>query len=101
MLKVPAATQDGEDLVMSTTNEAPLLTTAAGSGIVTMDLGAFSSRAASLALQPNGKIVVRADAWNLAANAEYSELVRYNADGSLDIGFGTDGLAASRSPEFT
>src|SRR3954468_10616148 len=99
MRKLPAGTQEGEDVVMST-NETPVLTTA-GSGIVTLDLGPFSSDAASLALQADGKIIVRADAWNLSATAEYSVLIRYNADGGLDSAFGTGGVVASRSPNLT
>jgi uncharacterized delta-60 repeat protein len=86
---------------MSTVNESPVLTTGAGNGIVTLDLGAFSSDAASLALQADGKVVVRADAWNLSATAEYSVLIRYNADGSLDTAFGTKGVVASRSSDLT
>ena len=44
----------------------------------------------SLALQPDGKIVA-AD-FGLAPPRYFAELVRYNADGSLDSTFGTSGI---------
>ena len=57
-------------------------------GIATTDLGE-SDRASGLALQPDGKAVVAATAVSDFA------LLRYNADGSLDTGFDTDGIATT------
>jgi uncharacterized delta-60 repeat protein len=80
-------------------NQAPVLTTANANGIVTMDFGSFGVSGPNAVLQADGKIVVNGFA-NLSAHASYSVLVRYNADGSLDTTFGTDGVTtfASDSP---
>ena len=71
-------------------------------GLVTTDIGGFTQEEArAVVVQPDGKIVV-------AGNVRISEvrggtlfdefdftLVRYNADGSLDTGFGAAGKARS------
>jgi uncharacterized delta-60 repeat protein len=54
-------------------------------GIVTTDFGAHEE-GSSVALQPDGKIVVAGTSGNSLA------LVRYNPNGSLDTSFGTGGL---------
>lgn len=59
-------------------------------GYVQTGVGSLHDQAYSVALQPDGRIVVAgfivpsAGAWN-------SALVRYNSDGTLDSAFGTDG----------
>jgi len=61
-------------------------------GIVTTDLGGIDT-ASAVALQPDGKIVVAGES-NSPGNFDFT-VVRYNADGSLDTGFGTGGVATT------
>src|SRR3990172_3480045 len=56
-------------------------------GTVISDFGGFS--AASLALQPDGKMVVAG-----GSGFDFA-LARYNADGSLDAGFGSGGMVTT------
>jgi uncharacterized delta-60 repeat protein len=67
-------------------------------GPVTMGLGSSNASWAQVAVQPDGQIVVFTG-YNagLAAPPDrvtpsYDELLRFNADGSLDTTFGTDGV---------
>lgn len=47
----------------------------------------------SIAVQPDGKILVSGESQNGTVTGDYNiVLVRYNADGSLDGGFGNDGV---------
>ncbi len=56
-----------------------------GDGKVTTDIGGSPDEALAVAIQSDGKIVAAGySTWDFA-------LVRYNADGSLDTTFGTDG----------
>jgi uncharacterized delta-60 repeat protein len=59
--------------------------------------------ASSIALQPDGKIVVAGGSYQgESSNPEVLEefsLVRYNPNGSLDTSFGTDGIASTVIPE--
>lgn len=57
-------------------------------GQVATDIGVSSDYAKALAIQPDGKIVVA----GYSDNTDYDvSLVRYNADGTLDTSFDTDG----------
>ncbi len=58
-------------------------------GKVITDLGGSYDEARSVAIQNNGKIIVAGYSWN-GSNYDFS-LVRYCADGSLDIKFGIGG----------
>lgn len=58
-------------------------------GIVTTNIGARDSRATSVAVQADGKIVAAAE-----FNYDFS-LVRYYSDGSLDRSFGIEGVATT------
>jgi len=58
-------------------------------GKVITNFGEVSSRAYSVAVQPNGKIVVAGYA-NIDGSEDFA-LVRYNADGTLDDTFGAGG----------
>jgi uncharacterized delta-60 repeat protein len=58
-------------------------------GIVTTPIGNDSDQANAVVLQPDGKIVT-AGSTNDGGNYEIA-VVRYNADGSLDLSFDTDG----------
>jgi uncharacterized delta-60 repeat protein len=53
-------------------------------GLVTTDFSTFNDVARSVVLQPDGRILV-------AGPSSGDHLVRYNADGSLDATFGTNG----------
>jgi uncharacterized delta-60 repeat protein len=58
-------------------------------GIVTTPVGGGNDYANALGIQPDGKIVVAGYSYN---GSDYDfALVRYNANGSLDTGFGTGG----------
>jgi uncharacterized delta-60 repeat protein len=61
-------------------------------GKVTADFGSDTDRAWALALQPDGKIVVGGEA-NMGSGATGVDfaLLRLNADGSVDTGFGNHG----------
>lgn len=64
-----------------------------GDGRVTTSLGSDDDRIQALALQSDGKIVAAGDR---QGNGGYDyALVRYNPDGSLDAGFGGDGVVTS------
>jgi uncharacterized delta-60 repeat protein len=58
-------------------------------GVVVTSIGNSHERGASIALQSDGKIVL--GGYARMPNFEDFALVRYNADGSLDTSFGTDG----------
>jgi len=60
-------------------------TTFDGDGIAVTDLGSGKDEARAVALQSDGKIVVGGN-----TDVDFA-LVRYNANGSLDTGFGTGG----------
>ena len=64
-----------------------------GTGKVTTAIGAGEDVAAALALQPDGKLVAVGRSYTTTGG--YSQdlfaLVRYNANGSLDAGFGSGG----------
>src|SRR3954451_11310357 len=60
-------------------------------GKVLTDFGSFSDNAGSVAVQAAGKIVVAGSAYGGASTGPDFALARYNADGTLDSGFGTGG----------
>lgn len=83
----------GGQFVLARYNPDGSLDTSLGSGGATQPLGFGDAHA--LVLQPDGKIVVAGSRCYPCAFA----LGRYNADGSLDTGFGSSGVAfASFSP---
>ncbi len=61
-----------------------------GDGKVITSVGAFSDYANSIIVQPDGKLVVAGYSYNASAYKDFS-IVRYNANGSLDTSFDTDG----------
>ena len=79
-------------------NQAPVLTTA-GNGKATTDFGSLIGQARSVVVQADGKLVVAGYAQNTQSGTYNSELVRYNADGSIDTTFGTGGIVSS-GPSF-
>lgn len=74
-----------------------------------MPLGYRGSRASRLVLQPDGKIVVGGntyEGWIGSPGPDGSlpsgyALARYNADGSLDNGFGLNGIVLSKPDRFS
>ena len=71
------------------TNGAPD-TTFGNNGTVVSEVGAYSDFAMSLALQPDGKIVIA----GASQNGNYKWFAqRYNADGSLDTSYGNNSAA--------
>ncbi|MEJ7624607.1 MAG: carboxypeptidase regulatory-like domain-containing protein [Pyrinomonadaceae bacterium] len=62
-------------------------------GIVNTPIGPGNDVAQAVAIQPDGKIVVA----GYSFNGTYDDfaVVRYNADGSLDSGFGQNGVATT------
>lgn len=69
--------------------DGSLDTTFGGDGVVTTDFGHDDS-ASGVAIQSDGKILV-AGSRNDASDVAGFTVVRYNADGSMDTSFGTDG----------
>jgi uncharacterized delta-60 repeat protein len=61
-----------------------------GDGVLITDIGAYDE-ARSMALQPDGKIVLAGRKENSRGEADFA-LVRYNSDGSLDNSFSGDGM---------
>jgi uncharacterized delta-60 repeat protein len=62
---------------------------------VTTEFVGGSAGASSVALQPDGKIVVAGLAALTSSAARDFALARYNTDGSLDTSFGTEGLVTT------
>ena len=78
------------DFVLVRYNTDGSLDTGFGSGgKVTTDVGGASDVVYALTWQPDGKIVAAGSA--TSGSNEYIAVVRYNANGSLDSGFGTGG----------
>jgi uncharacterized delta-60 repeat protein len=65
-------------------------------GMMTTDFGQLSAEAFSVAVQPDGKIVLAGEA-NIDGGYDFA-LARYNSNGTLDASFGTGGKVASAFP---
>src|SRR5438876_10052265 len=64
-------------------------------GKLTTPMGATTTSIINaLVLQPDGKLVAAGYTQNNGSNSDFA-LVRYNADGSLDGSFGTDGIVTT------
>ena len=63
-------------------------------GIVTTPAGSAIDLAWGVVLQPDGRIVVAGGAFTATGGADIAVL-RYNADGSLDTTFGSDGIVTT------
>ena len=74
----------------SATGSGALDTTFDTDGKATADFASFDDRANAVAVQDDGKIVVAGYSYQASSDSDFA-LVRYNADGSLDAGFGTGG----------
>jgi len=64
-------------------------TTFSGDGLVTTQIGFEDDWGYSVALQPDGKILVAGDSWY--GDGYHFTLARYNSNGSLDTAFSDDG----------
>ncbi|MCP5091621.1 MAG: hypothetical protein GY949_11930, partial [Gammaproteobacteria bacterium] len=71
-------------------NDAPTFISATGDGIVTTPIGSGGDNGQSVTVQSDGRILVAGFGWN-GSNYDFA-LTRYNADGSLDTSFDTDGI---------
>jgi uncharacterized delta-60 repeat protein len=79
-----------DDFVLARLNpDGSLDTSFASSGRVVTDVGGDRDRARALVVQADGRIIVAGSSY-LAPNDVFSA-IRYNADGSLDLSFDTDG----------
>jgi uncharacterized delta-60 repeat protein len=78
-------------LVRYNTN-GTLDTTFGASGIVTTPVGTGHDVANALGIQSDGRIVAAGSSYNSGSNNYDFALVRYNANGTLDTGFGTGGI---------
>ena len=65
----------------------------AGTGKVTTNVSSFWDGASATLIQPDGKIVIAGALNNGSTTEPY--VARYNADGTLDAGFGTAGMGSS------
>ena len=62
-------------------------------GQVLTPVGPAEDKGNGMVLQPDGKIIVVGHSWNAATTDTEYGMVRYNSDGSLDLSFGTNGIA--------
>jgi uncharacterized delta-60 repeat protein len=92
--KIVAAEGNAAGFELARYNANGNLDTSFGSGgkVVTA-LGTGTSYAAALLLQPDGKLIVTGEL-EPASGGGVRELVRYNADGSLDASFGSGGIVS-------
>lgn len=88
-----------EDFAVARYNADGTLDGSFGSGgKVRTDFPGLAAVASSVAIQPDGKIVVAGGAFPLFTFLGNFEVVRYNADGSLDTGFGNGGIVTTHFP---
>ncbi len=60
-------------------------------GLIETAFTGYDERATDVVVQPDGKVVVAATLWNTATGANDFAALRFNANGTPDAGFGTDG----------
>lgn len=90
----------GEDFVVARYNvDGTLDTTFGRGGKVRTDFPGLAAVPSSVVIQADGKIVVAGGAFPLFTFLGNFELVRYNANGSLDRSFGTGGIVTTTFPE--
>ena len=63
-----------------------------GTGRLTTDIGGGANGGRNLVLQPNGAIVVSGTPQCSQAGCDHTDVVRYNANGTLDASFGSGGM---------
>src|SRR6266705_3001538 len=89
----------GEDFAIARYNSNGTLDTTFGvNGKVTTDFPGLAAVASSVLVQPDGKILVAGGAFPDFTFLGDFEVVRYNADGSLDTSFGSGGIVTTSFP---
>jgi uncharacterized delta-60 repeat protein len=89
----------GEDFAVARYNADGTLDTTFGvQGKVKTDFPDLAAVASSVVIQPDGKIVVAGGAFPLFTFLGNFEIVRYNANGSLDASFGSGGIVTTHFP---
>ncbi len=94
---VNSNTNDYLDFLLAQFNTDGTPTASFGdNGVITTAVGTWSDEATSIALQPDGKIILGGSYYynNGDHNLDFA-LVRYNADGSLDDSFGNGGKVST------
>lgn len=66
-----------------------------GDGVATADFGRNSEGYAAIAVQPDGKVIAGGITWTLSPSNQMFGLARFNADGSIDTTFGTNGTVTT------
>ena len=93
-----ASWNDPDFAVVRYNPNGSLDTSFGGAGYVITSLSTSRDIAEAVLIQPDGKIVATGAAnLNRSQGPEYTALVRYNPDGSLDGSFGRDGKAEEES----
>lgn len=88
-----------EDFAVARYNANGTLDTSFGvNGKVKTDFPGLAAVASSVVIQPDGKIVVAGGAFPLFTFLGDFEIVRYNANGSLDASFGSGGIVTTSFP---
>jgi uncharacterized delta-60 repeat protein len=86
----------GQDFAVVRYNADGSVDTSFGSGgEVTTDFAGRNDQAVGLALQPNGQIVVAGTSTPTSGKNGELAVARYNANGQLDLGFGSGGTVLS------
>ena len=80
--------------VLRYTADGSLDTSFADSGKVTTNVGTKYASAESVTIQSDGKIVVAGDSFNASGNNDFA-VVRFNANGTLDMSFNETGKATA------
>lgn len=81
-----------EDFALARYNANGTLDSSFGSGgKLTTDIGGGANTARNVVLQANGSIVVSGEPIGTFTGSDRTDLVRYNANGSLDVSFGAAG----------
>jgi uncharacterized delta-60 repeat protein len=86
-------TANGDLLVERFNRDGSLDTTFGNGGAVITSLSTETTFGTGIAVQSDGKIVAIASTINQSLQPDSVAVVRYNADGTLDTGFGTAGIA--------
>jgi uncharacterized delta-60 repeat protein len=85
----------GYDFAVARYNpDGSLDTTFDGDGKLTTDIGGSTDFAETVAIDGNGRILVAGESYRGLSRYDMA-VVRYNADGSLDTGFGTGGIVTT------
>jgi len=89
----------GEDFAVARYNANGTLDASFGvNGKVKTDFPGLAAVASSVVIQPDGRIVVAGGAFPLFTFLGDFEIVRYNANGSLDSSFGSGGIVTTSFP---